>query len=650
MPTWEETVLANDVDALWRLDELSDEHGTLPDASGNGNHATCYAEDPDPPGQHVHGFASPIETDASSRAILGRAGTWIDTIGRLNTFHWGVWGYNADTDSPQTLICRSGHWSNSGSNILGFSGGAANAEGRLRVGGVNYELSAPVLTGVWYYLGLNYNAGVVQLRINGAMVAQETGVSGDMDVGSSTKFYLGAMHTDEGIWNSSGIDEPHIGIALSEAQSIENYESALNELLLRGYSNVIPTAILYSDIEPDPISFPFRHNWSDSLIERISFRTNISTARKGTEASNAVWPKPRREIEISQVLRDDAERRKLRAKLSANQNRKWFIPILEDREQLIAPLALGETVIPATIQYRDYEVDSWLELRQLNDAGQVIKSEHAQIATLSPLTITAPTVNAYDAYLSTVSPVRRAIVNASIPVRGHTDAVEDLTITARLVAEDESATPNRITAWTPLTIYKGYEVHDPAVWQSNDWTELREYDIDRDVQDVDFDAGSFSPQSDTLGAAEATSYRMVLEGRDKQAALLGWFYYRAGSLIYLWVPTMQKDFAVVSVLGSDLTVSGHEYSENYAGSEARRDLAFVYHDNTMILRRINSVVLVGVNETLTLDLAVPTQTNLRSVSFLKFCRLDADTLEISRITDNKARFAWRFREILSSPS
>lgn len=113
---------------------------------------------------------------------------------------------------------------------------------------------------------------------------------------------------------------------------------------------------------------------------------------------------------------------------------------------------------------------------------------------------------------------------------------------------------------------------------------------------------------------------------------------------------MQRNFAVVTSSGDDLTVEGHNYFDNFSGSEFRRDIAFVYNDNTMVLRRIESVSLSGANETLDLDGLVPSLTNLRSVSYLLFCRLDGDSLEIARVTDTKARFAWRFTEILSSPS
>lgn len=502
--------------------------------------------------------------------------------------------------------------------------------------------------GTWFHVAGERVGNVLAIYINGTLNNTLTITSGLPTLSNSNPF---RVHSSGGPYVVVYDEALFYTHANGGARYLAHYEAAINATLLNGDSNVVSSAILYSDVEPAPIHFPsLRHNWSDSLIERISFRTNHSIARKGYNENAITRPKPRREIEISQVLRDNNERTRLRSALTAQQSRKWFVPILEDREQLTTTLTLGATTIPVTTQYKDYEVDSWAELRQLNASGEIVKSEVVQITVVNANDIgTTAAVNSYDALLSTVSPARRALIGNSQSLRGHTGAVEDTTILARLLAEDEKVTPNRITPWTPNLTYKSYEVYNPLTWQSNDWSELRDYEVTRDQETVDFDSGSFTDESDALAAVEVFSYRMLLEGRDKHAALLGWFYARAGAARYLWVPTMQADFEIVSELSNTLTVAGHNYSDNFSVDEFRRDLAFVYHDNAMAFRRITSVTVGVTNETLTLNLAPPTTTNLRSVSYLRFCQLDGDTLEIARATDTKARFAWAFRELLGSP-
>src|SRR6185436_20125350 len=99
------------------------------------------------------------------------------------------------------------------------------------------------------------------------------------------------------VFASPGSDEIAIyDYPLTQTRLQAHVDAALNILSLTGVSNVLSSAVLYSDLEPDPVSFPFRHNWSDSLIERISFRAARSNSVKGHESANSMRPKPRREL------------------------------------------------------------------------------------------------------------------------------------------------------------------------------------------------------------------------------------------------------------------------------------------------------------------------------------------------------------------
>lgn len=628
---------------------------TITDISGNGNDGTY-----DPTA--TFGHPSPIETDPSIFSVGGVVGSVPATAGSdtdlLGNQTWIVWAYYDSTATTAHALGRRQQFGQSNGVLSGFNGGTITSHITIDDGsplGLFRPLADPVapVSGNFYMISTVRNGIVGSLYTNERLADTRS----DLTTGAvhllgsvGLPWWIGRGENSAAFPGLRTVMVALFNYALSQAQIISVHESALNSLSLAGYSNVIGSAILYSDSEPDPISFPFRHNWSDPLVERLSFKTGVSTAAKGYEQANGQRIKPRRDIEISQMLKDDHERRMLRAKLNAHQNRKWFIPILEDRERLTSPLLSGVQVIPTDTLYKDYEIGGYVGLRQLDNAGRVTTWEEALISGLEvdEVQTAIPTVNAYTS--PEVYPVRRAIVGAQQSLRGHTDSVEDATIVARLIAEDEKTVPHRIAPWTPTLTYKSHEVFDPATWQSNDWSELRNYEVSRVLEDVDFELGAFSVEADSLAANESFSCRMSLEGKDKHAALLGWFYARGGSLNYLWVPTMQRDFATVSALSANLTVEGHNYFENFAGSEFRRDLAFVYNDNTIQFRRIDAVSLSGANEVLALSTGVPTLTNLRSVSYLLFCRLDSDTLEVARITDTKARFAWRFKEMLSSPA
>lgn len=638
---------------LWpRFDELS---GTVAsDSSANGYEGEYFPE-------AVLGRPSPILTDASSSAVFGAAARFLIADAPASdvrgNFTWCVWGYLTEDsgNDNNVLLCRNGQIGLGGSNFLAFNDGNIVAE--LSIGGVGYTLVYSItnlVRGNWYMIWLTRNGTVVTLGVNDAIVDTETVNAGDLnaDNWSSDGWYFGTSQSAN-VWHSNGTDEPFIldyPWTLITARSV--FESAIGATFLSGRADANPTGILRSTFEPDPISYPFRWNWAELPIERISFLTATSSAVSAIEESVSERVAPRRELEWTQVLRDDRERRRLRALLWANQHAKWFIPVRQYAEQLAEPLTAGATMTPILTAYKDYEIDSWIGFRQMSDTGEIVHWEERLITSINPNSVEHEALmNSYAAHLSIVYPVRRGLLRAQQSITGHTDTVEELTLTARLLPEDEALVPNRITPYVPVIKYRDVEVFDGRVWGSNDWSERREYEVERAGEPVDFDTGLIGFESDTVGASETFSYRMTIKGIEQIAAFLGWYYERVGALRYVWVPTMQKDFEIVSINlpNQQITVRDTNYSNAYALAEARRDLAFVYWNGTVTLRRILAFEVSGSNETLTLDANVPTTTNLRFVSLLKYCRLDADQLELAWQTDDTIQVAWRFREGLHTP-
>lgn len=609
----------------------------------------------------VLGRPSPIISDPSSFAVSGPAAKFTIADAPLadvrGNFTWCVWGLLSTNSDNSVLFCRNGQIGLGASNYIAYDDG--NISVPLSISGIDYSLSyskVNLVPGNYYMIWVRRNGTVAQLGVNDAIVATTTVGAGDIDADnwSSDGWYFGRAQSTGFTFFSSGTDEPFLlDYPATLDQMIAVYEAAIGATFLRGRSDAAPTAILRSEFEPDPISYPFRHNWAETLTERISFRSAISSAITGVEEPVAETEAPRRELEWTQVVRGNQERRKLRALLWANQHRKWFVPIRQYAEQLAEPLAVDATLTPIATAYKDYETGSWIGFRQVGAVGGIDHWEERLITSLNPNSVEhEPLTHDYAANRSLVYPVRRGLLRTQVSVEGHSDAVEELTLTARLLPEDEQLIPNRITTFTPTIKYRDVEVFDGRIWQANDWSEKREYEVERAGEGVDFDTGLISFESDTAGASETFSYRMTIKGIDQIAAFLGWYYERVGALRPVWVPTMQEDFDILSINIPEhqITVRDTNYSDAYALAEARRDLAFVYRNGSVALRRVIAFELAGDNETLRLDAVVPSTTNLRFVSLLKYCRLDADQLELAWQTDNVVQVAWKFRELLHTPT
>jgi hypothetical protein len=603
----------------------------------------------------VFGLPSPIETDADSHAIRGSGSSSVAPF-PLNNFSWGGWGLEPD-GGVATIVARSGQPGvGVGSNFIAFDAGTIGVRVTLRdIPGEFFDLSYAVpVRNVFYRVLVTRNGPVLSLYVNAVLVAQRSdlpnvafshpGVTGNWwKVGVSGDF-AGNVFGGVGTCMVDLYDYPLIA-----GDELEIYESALLQIRLLGRSDVVVSAALSSLIEPVPISFPWRHNWDTPLIERLAFRTAVSSARTVAEEANSQRVAPRREFEFTQVLKLHTERRKLRAQLWANQNRKWMFPVRQDAEQLSVAALAGATSVPMDTRYKDYEVGGYVGLRQLDDSGAILHWEERLISEVLVNGISCePLAYDYDARTSLAYPVRRVLLPRSQTVKGHTDSVEELTVTAQLLPEDEALIPRRIIPWHPSLKYRDHEVFDISVWPSNDWSDTHEYEVSRETDEIDFGVGLMGLDSDTAGAAETIPWRIKVKGREIIARFLGWFYERRGRWRYVWVPTLQADFEVLSVLGNELTVADTNYSDNFALAEPRRDLAFVYNDLSMEFRRV--VGFRGtVNEVLELDASVPSLVNLRSVSLLKFCRLDGDQIEIAWHTDDVVEIAWAFREMLHSP-
>jgi hypothetical protein len=618
-----------------------------------------------------YGYASAIETDSASRAFYGNNDTTgafpraailratdalIEPAGDFWLEGWLYLpsGLAAASHSPQMYFGKG-----SGNPILPITNSFYIGTDVLTerfVGGM-YDNAGTLFTvtdsttliayDTWYYVALVRSGNTLALYTNGVLRSTApitsglpTNVAGDFFIHTPQTAPLYALYDEIAMGTTSESSGPILA----------TYEAAFETTFLTGFSNVIPTAVLRSTEEPDPITFPLRHNWDSALVERISFLTNVSTSATGMEEGLAIRPTPRREIEIAQVMRDDYERRQLRAALWTGQRRKWYVPVLEDRERLTAPLVSASTISLDT-RYKNYEAGGYVHVRQLDATGRITKSENVGLLSLTDDQLTLDATLSNDYTSPEVCPAWLAYLQpGSQSIKGHTDAVEEVSLVFRLLAENEPITPRRLIPWTPSLKYRDYEVFDLAQWRSNDWSDSRDYEVSEETVNIDFDSGVFNFDGDRAGAIETVSYRFATDARADSAAFLGWFYERMGQLRYFWLPSVQRDFEVLGAAGAVLTVDGTNYATYFNLTSQRRDLAFIYNDNSMEFRRVVGVVADVNSEQLTLDGAVPSLTNLRSVSLLRFGRLAADQLEIAKETDTVWRFAFTFVELAESPA
>lgn len=640
MATWLETVTSKNALALWRLDELPGAT-VIADVIG-GYHGTYYAE-------AEIGIASPIETDPSSLAVGQRVGKIPAPSGHdldvRDDLGWGGWAYNEGGNSPRTMLCRNGHWSLSGSNMLGLSAGEA-AVARIRVNGVTYDLSSNVLPiGTWYYLFLTINGSVARLHVNGNLVDEETTLgAGGIQIGGTTQhYYLGAMQSDEGVWWGAGTDEVSIhSPAPSAADILEMYESARNTLpmfaTLTGRSSVV------LDSTPPPVyaPFPYSHDFNSPIIERLSRPTEVIEAVDGTEERASQATKTRRTLTHSVAIMDARARRQLAGILNNNQGKPIAWPITQDEIPLSAAITATDTVIPdLDTEFRDFDPDG----RALIFTSE-FDFEQIEIESLDPLTTKDPIENDWPA-TARIVPLKLAVIDQEIQLEAHTSRLQDAKVRVDILVEEIAAAPNRITPYTPAYVYRTVEVFDSRLWGLSDYTDPLSHDSVQKSELLDARSGLFRlDSSDDEISRPGLGYKLELEGHELISKFLGWYEERAGRLAKLWVPTFQEDFDLVSMTGSTITVTNAAYEATYNLADHRRDICLVQDDGSLAFRRITAVTPSGSNEFLTVDSSVAAlASTTREICFLIMSRLDADEVELAWWTDDTVSVALRFREL-----
>jgi hypothetical protein len=632
--SYESEVLADNPLFYGRLDELS---GTvITDISGNGNHGTYFPE-------AVLGEDSPIETDASSRAVRRRVGT-VPNVDPRVTWTDEVWIlYSEDLlVGTGTGLCRGGQVGLSASNFVMVDGGHARTQ--ISTTGGSYNLSWPLPDFGWYHMVSGRLGSLAVLYVNGFLRAATTDVdSGDRaGFGIPSDVYHIGVPTTTNFWEGAGTDEPAIyDYLLSADRVLAHYLAALLNppVFLRGdlHFNCYITGFG----EPTPQLLPFVPNWENPIKETLEWLTDVIPSRQDYEQRAAVRMRPRRSLEYDFSFLDDRERRLFRAFLFANQQRTIFIPIATDEVRLTADADAGATELEFESTNFDFNDGGHLALFENEDTNEVIQIDEAGETST---TLAAPTTLDHAIATARVFPVARAIAPSAIQINRLTDSMEDASIAFRILVEDVPLAPHRLGSYTPRYTYNDIEVFDPFILGPNNWNEDGKGEVATRAADPESIAGVFSRTAQDTFPRELTSYSFFLDGRDEISRFLVWWWNMEGRTKPIWVPTMSADFSVLSAnsIPASVTVADHDQTDFYKIHEARRDLAFCYTNETMTFRRIGSAEASGPNDILFLAGSTVSLTSLWFTSFLKLSRLNEDTITLVWYTDQLVEVSLNF--------
>lgn len=623
---------------------------TVPDLSGNGLDASLVFTSTNQP---AWGHVSPIETDAASREFWGWVNAAISDFAFNGSSHITRGSDGLMEPSPKDFTVEV--WLRPMDNIpfAGTFGMCSKQDtggvmmtlsGGTRLGGFVFDSAGNLFTVtdqsflVTDHLGTSFHVVVVRsgdalaLYVNSTLRGITTVTSGLPTRFTSSHFYV---HPGGSFYLNARFDEAaYYNYALSPARILVHYEAALNILDMRGEANIRTTAVLDGSDVPDPVGYPFRHNWDQPVIERFRWRTGTFRPTDGGHQPVRQRSAPRRQVEYTHLLYTERLRRRYEARAFGGQTAK--VQFEQDKVR-VDDLALGATTATGDFAYMRFEVGHEVLVWESDDLYEY--------ATLEAVSDTELQFTALSR--SYTQPWLKPVRVARLPPDNEFDAETDVYGTAStiydLLEQDEPLAPRGITPWTSTLTYRSREAFDLREWQGHDYSEVPTIQFVAERSQVDEETGVVATKQYRWGAEQLQPYNMNLQGRPLIAKYLGWIYERAGQYRPFWMPTFRQDLKVEGndgLAADELRVEGHEYTNLYAASDTRIDLAFVYFDGTVTMRRVLGAVADDTYDVLTLDAARPTFTNLRWLSFLRRVVLSSDDLEIAWHTDNVVRVAF----------
>lgn len=383
------------------------------------------------------------------------------------------------------------------------------------------------------------------------------------------------------------------------------------------------------------IAWAYRPDWSQPIVERLEWATDILRAYDGTEQRVRLRQYPRRVFEFA-FAAEASQRRGLETALYGWGARNWALPVWPDGVPITTPALSGASSVVADTEHRDFRVGGLLML--LADDGT---NEVHEIASISSGTITIQGALArnWPTGSGQIFPVRLARQPAA---QGFARFTHDFAYgRARFEAVDDNDWP----AAEAETTYLG----QPVMTAPPNWIQDPALDYQRKLQEVDF--GAARSRTDESGIPDILqTHRWMLSTKAEIAQHRSWLYARAGRLSAVWLPTWADDLivaATVSAAATTIDINAIGYARQINAAIHRRDLRIETADGSVHYRRITGAeILDDTTERISINAplgALYQPEDFRKVSFMALCRLESDAAEIAYFIGDTAESATTLR-------
>jgi hypothetical protein len=385
------------------------------------------------------------------------------------------------------------------------------------------------------------------------------------------------------------------------------------------------------------IAWTWPPDWSERMLERLEWLTNVLRAYRGEEQARSLRTLPRQKLEFTATAEGDA-RRHMEAVLWNWGARVFAVPLWYDGLELAAPLAIGATSIPIDPELRDFRANTLALL--LGENSRSFEVIEVASVTGSSIELARPTLQAWPVG-TMVYPARAARIDGEAGLPRFTGEVSTARLRFEMVEPAEWAADAG-------TLYRGY----PVLEDRPDWSQDLDLSMDRKLAMLDASTGPVAVEDEAQMPFTLQRMRWLLRDRAEIDAYRKRAFALRGKKGRIWVPTWSQDLvpvAPVSSVATTIDVRWCGYTTYLSGAVNRKDIRIELTDGTVLYRRITGTTEVDADtERLSLDAALGVAAaadEFLLVSFLSLARQDSDALELAWFTGEAAESASTLRSM-----
>lgn len=403
--------------------------------------------------------------------------------------------------------------------------------------------------------------------------------------------------------------------------------------------------------------FAFPQNWSDDVIERLTWLTNVMTHRDGSEQRRQPRLYPRRMLEYSILPESPLLQTRLENFLWANSDAAMIVPIWTDAQRLTTAAMSGTpTVTVATTTY-DYDTNGYVILWASPSSYEVVAIQSLNSTTL---TLEENLVSTWPIG-TVVAPARLGRLTQQMPGRQIAHNLRPYSLVFEI--DEASFSTNRITTLSPTQYLSRDTFEFPTVPTHTEASDDLDFGYDQNYAIIDAQTGAVALDTGARDTPTlAIPYAQKFANRAQISEWMGFLELRQGRRVPFWMPSWEKDFQPVTInngVSGSIIYTANGYADWIDGADGRKDIAIIYLQQGQVYAaghhqriRITAATNNG-NGTETINCPLnfvydEDKAKVR-ICFLRYCRLESDAVEIAWKTSCIAFSRTTMREMFSVP-